>query len=159
MRTYWVAQRTPFSALWWQRRDMCIYSKKGWEPKNWCFRIVVLEKTLESPLNCKEIKPVNAKGNQPWILIGIFSHSNIYWRLRWQYFGHLMRRADSLEKMLMLGKTEGRRRRGQERMRWLGVISDSMYMSLSMSLTPGNSEGQGKLSCCSPWGRKEPGMT
>ena len=98
--------------------------KESWALKNQCFWTVVLEKTLESPLDCKEIKPVNPKGNQPWILIGGLM-------LKLQYFGHLMQRADSLEKTLMLGKIEGRRRRGQQRMRWLDRMTDSMDMSLS----------------------------
>ena len=97
--------------------------KEGWAPKNWCFQTLVLEKTLESPLDSKEIKPVNSKGNQPYSLEGLM--------LRLQDFGHLMQRADSLNKTLMLGKIEGRRRRGQQRMRRLGGITDSMSMSLS----------------------------
>ena len=87
----------------------------------------MLEKTLESPLDCKEkIKPDNPKGNQPWILTG-----RLMLKLKLQYFGHLMQRADSLEKSLMLGKIEGRRRRGWQRMRWLDDITNSMDMSLS----------------------------
>ena len=93
-------------------------------PKNWCFRIVVLEKTLESPLGCKEIKPVNPKGKQPWIFNGRND------ALKLQYFGHLMQRTDSLEKTLMMGKTEGRRRRGWQRMRWLDGITDTMDRSV-----------------------------
>jgi len=85
---------------------------------------VVLEKTLESPLDCKEIQPVNPRGNQPeYSLEGL--------KLKPQYFGHLMQRADSLEKTLMLGKIEGGRRRGQQRKKWLDGITDSMDMSLS----------------------------
>ena len=85
-----------------------------------------LEKTLESPLDCKEIKPVNPKRNQLWIFIGRTDAE-----AEAQYFGHLMPRADSLEKTLMLEKIEGKRRRAQQRMRWLDGISDSMDMSLS----------------------------
>ena len=77
-------------------------------------------------------------------------------KLKLQYSGHLMRRADTLEKTLMLGKTEGRRRRGSQRMRWLDGITDSMDMSLSKL---GDSEGQGSLECCSPWGHEELDMT
>ena len=80
---------------------------------------MVLEKTLESPLNYKEIKPVNPKGNQSCIFIGrTDAEAEVF-----QYFGHLMQRADSLGKTLMLGKTEGKRRRRQRRMRWLDSIS------------------------------------
>jgi len=86
---------------------------------------VVLEKTLESPLDCKEIQPVHPKGNQSWVLIG---RTDVEAKL--QYFGHLMQRADSLEKTLMLGGIEGRRRRGHQRMRWLDGITDSMDMGL-----------------------------
>ena len=97
---------------------------ESWAPKNWCFWTVVLEKTLESPLDCKEIQPVHPKGNQLWIFIGGLI-------LKLQYFGHLMRRTDLLEKTLMLGKTEGRRWRGWHRMIWLDGITNSMDMSLS----------------------------
>ena len=76
--------------------------------------------------DCKEIKPVNPKGNQPE-----YSLEGLTLRLKLQYFGHLMRRTNSLEKTLMLGEIEGRRRRGQQRMRWLDGITDSMDMSLS----------------------------
>ena len=78
-------------------------------------------------------------------------------KLKLQYFGHLLRRTDSLEKTLMLGKTEGRRRREQQRMRWLDGIADSMDMTLSKLLR--DSEGQGSLVCCSPWGYKESDTT
>ena len=100
--------------------------KESWVPKNWCFWTVVLEKTPENPLDCKEIQPVHPKGNQSWIFIGRTSL-----KLKLQYFGHRMRRADSLEKILMLGKIEGRRRRGWQRMRWLDGVTDSMDMGLS----------------------------
>ena len=78
-------------------------------------------------------------------------------KLKLQYFGYLMRRADSLEKTLMLGKTEGGRRREQQRMRWLDGITDVMDMSLSK--LPEVGDGQGGLVCCSPWGRKESDKT
>ena len=98
---------------------------EDWELKNWCFWIVVLEKTLESPLDCKEIKLVNPKGNQLWIFMGRTDGE-----AETSVFGHLMRRADSLAKTLMLRKTEGKRRRGQQRMRWLDSITNSMDVSL-----------------------------
>ena len=87
---------------------------------------MVLEKTLESPLrDCKEIQPVHPKGDQSWVFM-----EGLMLKLKLQYFGHLMRRADSLEKTLMLGKIEGRKRRGCQRMRWLDGITDSMDMVL-----------------------------
>ena len=88
---------------------------------------MVLEKTLESPLDCKEIQPVHSEGDQPW---DFFGRNDV--KLKLQYFGHLMQRADSLEKTRMLGKIEGRRRRGRQRMRWLDGITDSMDMSLGV---------------------------
>ena len=121
--------------------------KESWVPKNWCFWTVLLEKTLESPLDSKEIQPVNPKGNQSWIFIGRTE-------LKLQYFGHLMQRTDSLEKTLMLGKIEGKRRRGwQDEMagwhHWLGKYEQA----------PGVGDEQGSLVCCSPWGHKEADMT
>ena len=86
---------------------------------------MVLEKTLESPLDCKEIKPVHPKGISPE-----YSLEGLMLKLKLQYFGHLMRRTDSVEKTLMLGKIEGRRRRGTQRTRGLDGITDSMDMSL-----------------------------
>ena len=84
---------------------------------------MVLEKTLEGPLDCKEIQPVHSEGDQPWDFFGMML------KLKLQYFGHLLRRADSLEKTLMLGKIEGRRR-GRQRMRWLDGITNTMDMGL-----------------------------
>ena len=95
--------------------------KEGWTPKNWYFRVVVLEKTLESPLDCKEIKPINPKGNQPWILIGrtdAEAETPILW-------------LPDANSTLLLGKIEGRRVRGLQKMRWLDVITDLMDMNLS----------------------------
>ena len=93
--------------------------KESWLKKNWCFWTVALQKALESPLDSKETQPVNPKGNQSWIFIGRTE-------LKLKYFGHLMRRTDLLEKTLMLGKIEGWRRRGQQRMRCLDGITNSM---------------------------------
>ena len=100
--------------------------KESWVLKNWCFWTMVLEKTLESPLDCREIQPVHPKGGQSWVFIGrtdVEAKSPILW--------HLMRRADSFEKTLMLGKIEGGKRRGWQRMRWLDGMTDLMDMSLS----------------------------
>ena len=87
---------------------------------------MVLEKTLESPLDCKEIQPVHPKGDQSWVFM-----EGLMLKLKLQYFDHLMRRVDSLEKTLMLGGIGGRRRRGRPRMRWLDGITDSTDVSLS----------------------------
>ena len=98
--------------------------KEGWALKNWCFQTVVLEKTLESPLDWKEIQPVSLKGNQSWIFIGrIEAEATILWPPDVK--------SRLIEKTLMLGKIEGRRRTGQQRMRLLDGITDSMNMSLS----------------------------
>ena len=88
--------------------------------KNWFFWTVVLENTFESPLDCKEIQPVNLKGNQSWIFI----QEGLMLKLKLQSFGHRIQRPDSLEKTLMLGKIEGKRRRGQWRMKWLDGITE-----------------------------------
>ena len=100
--------------------------EEGWALKNWCFWTVVLEKTLESPLDCKEIQPVHSEGDPSWVFIGrndAKAETPILWLPMW--------RVDSLEKTLMLGGIGGRRRRGRPRMRWLDDITDWMDMSLS----------------------------
>ena len=100
--------------------------KEGWALKDWGFGTVVLEKSLESRLDRKDIKSVNPKGNQSWLFIGRADSE-----AEAPILCPLMRRADSLKKTLMLGKTEGKRRRGWQRMRWLDGIADLMDMSLS----------------------------
>ena len=116
------------------RSHVCMWElhhKEGWAPQNWCFQTVVLEKTLESPLDSKEIKPVNPKGNQPWIYhwkdwcwsrssntLATWHKEPTHWK----------------KKTLMLGKIEGRKRRGWQRMRLLDGITDSMDISLSKLL-------------------------
>ena len=112
---------------------------------------LVLEKTLESPLDCMEIQPVHPKGDQSWVFM-----KGQMLKLELQYFGHLMRRVDSLEKTLMLGGIGGRRSREQQRMRWLDGITDSMHM---FGWTLGVGDGQGSLACCYSWGLKELDMT
>ena len=98
--------------------------KESWAPKNWCVWTVVSEKTLESPLDGKEIQSILKEISPGCSLEGLML------KLKLQYMGHLMRRGDSLEKTLMLGKIVGRRRRGQQRMRWLDGITNSMDMGL-----------------------------
>ena len=100
--------------------------KESWAPKNRCFWTVVLEKTLESPLDGKEIKPAILKEIRPE-----YSLEGLMLKLKLQFFGHLMWRTESFEKALMLGKIEGRRRTGRQRMRWLDGITDSTDVSLS----------------------------
>ena len=113
----WLSQGYRFSS-----GHVCMWEldcEESWAPKNWCFWTVVLEKTLESPLDCEEIPLVHPKGDQSWVFIGRTDAE-----AELQYFGHLMWRVDSLEKILMLGGIGGRRRRGQQRMRWLDGITD-----------------------------------
>ena len=111
----------PGVILWMSELDY----EESWAPKNWWFWTVVLEKTLESPLDCKEIQPVHRKGDQSWVFTG---RTDV--KLKLQYFGHLLWRADSLEKTLMLGKIEGRRRRGWQKMRWFDGIINLMHVGL-----------------------------
>ena len=126
-------------------------SKESWAPKNWCFWTVVLEKTLETLLDSKEIQPVHPKANQSWIFIGrteAEAETQILWPPE--------EKNDSVEKTLMLGKIEGRRRRGWQRMRWLDGITNSMDMSLGKLR---ELDRQGGLVCCSSWGHKESATT
>ena len=132
--------------------DMRVGHKKGWALKNWCFGTVVLEKTLESPLDCKEMKCINPKGNQPWIVIGrtvAEAEPPILW--------------PSNRKSRLTGKDPdaGKNWRQEEK----GTTEDEMvgwYHWLNghdFEQIPGNSEGQGSLACCSPWSCKESDMT
>ena len=100
--------------------------KEGWAPKNWCFQIVVLEKTLESPWSARRSNQSILKEISPE-----YSSGGLMLKLKLLYFGHVMQRTDSLEKTLMLRKIEAKRRRGRQRTRWLDGITDSMDMSLS----------------------------
>ena len=122
--------------------------KESWAPKNWCCWTVVLEKTLESLLDCKEIQPSILKEISPE-----YSLEGPMLKLKLLYFGHLMWTADSLEKTLMLWKIEGERRRGRQWMRWLDGITG--LSGHEFEHAPGVTDGQGSLVCCSPWGHKE----
>ena len=125
--------------------------KESWMLKNWCFWTVVLEKILESPLDCKEVQPVHPKGNQSWIFI-----EGLMLKLKLQYFGHPMWRTNSFEKTLMLEKIEGSRRKGWQRMIWLDGTTDSMeWVSPSFR----SWWWTGSLVYCRPWGRKESDTT
>ena len=126
--------------------------EEGWTPKNWCFWTVVLEKTLESPLDCKEIQSVHSE-DQSWVFIG---RTDAKAETSVLCPPHLMWRVDSLEKTLMLGGTGGRRR-GWQRIRWLDGITDSMRIEFEWTLGVG--DGQGGLVCCNSWGWKEEDTT
>ena len=108
-------------------------------PKNWCLQTMVPEKSSASPLDSKEIKPVILKGDQPWLFTG-----RLMMKLKFQYLGHLMQNADSLEKTLMLWKTEGKRR-GRQKMRWLDSTTNSVDVNLSELLETVEDRGTGML--------------
>ena len=126
-------------------------SEESWAPKNWCFWTMVLEKTLERPLYCKEIQPVHSKGDWSWVFIGgtdVEAETPILWPPH--------------AKSWLIGKDPdagkvfgGRRRKGQQRMRWLDGITDSMDMGLGelWELVMGG------LACCGSWGRKDSDTT
>ena len=113
---------------------------------------MVLEKTLESLVDSKEIKPVNPKGNQPLVFLGSTDAE-----AELQYFGHLLGRVNSLEKTLMLGKIEGRRRKGMTEDEMVGWHHQLNGHEFEQALVVG--DGQGRLACCSSWGHKESDMT
>ena len=129
-QTYYFAKKSPYSEsydfssshVWMWNLDR----KEGWALMNWCFWTVVLEKTLEIPLDCKEIKPVNLKEINPE-----YSLEGLMLKLKLQYCGHRTWRTDSFKKTLMLGKIESGRKRGRQRIRRLDGITDSMDMSLN----------------------------
>ena len=117
-----IVKAMVFPVLMWE-----LDHKEGWAPHNWCFQTVVLEKTLESPLDCKEIKPINLKGNQSWIFIG---------RTDAEAEAPILCPPDSKSQLIGksfpdAGKIEGRKRRGRQRMRWLDGITAWMDMNLS----------------------------
>ena len=120
------SQSCGFSSSHAWMRELDYSHKEGWAPKNWCFQTVVLEKTLESLLDSREIKPVNPKGNQPWKFIGradAEAEAPILWSPD--------AKSGLIEKTLMMGKIAGKKRRGWQRMRWLDGIIDLMEMYLS----------------------------
>ena len=120
-----VVKAMVFPVVMYGCENWAIKKAESQSPKNWRFQAVVLEKNLESPLDSKEIQQVHPKGNQSWVFT-----ERTDAEAETPVLGHLMRRADSLEKTLMLGNIEGKRRRGQQRMRWLNGITDSMDMNL-----------------------------
>jgi len=122
--------------------------EESWVMKNWCFWTVVLKKTLESLLDCKEIQPVHSQWNQPWIFIGSTVAEDEAPKL-WQ----LDAKSWLIAKDLDAGKDRGKNRKGRQRMRWLDSVSVSMDMNLSKPWA--NSGGQRSLAYCSPWGHKE----
>ena len=128
--------------------------KEGWMPKNWCFwnvksiKRLCWRRLLRVPWTARRWNQSILEEMSPE-----YSLEGLMLKLKLQYFGHLMWRADSLEKTLMLGKIEGKRRRGPQRMRCLDGITDSLD-GHEFEQAPGDGEGQGSLECCSPWGHK-----
>ena len=138
--------------------------KESWAPKNWCFWTVVLEKTLESPLDCKEIKPVSPEGTQSWM----YTFEGLMLKLKLQYLGYLMWRANWLEKSWLFPnirvwkdwccwmdwRQEEKETTEDEMVGWHHQLNGHEFEQ-----APGDGEGQGSLACCRPWGHKELDMT
>ena len=136
----------------WSCMDGELDYKESWAPNIWCFLTVVLEKILESPLDCKEIQPVHSKGDQSWVFI-----VRTYLKLKLQYFGPLMQRADSFEKDPDAGKDRGQEEKGtreDEMVRWHHWLNGHRS-----GWTPGVGDGQGGLAGCGSWGHRESDMT
>ena len=129
----------PSGHIWLRELDC----KEGRMPKNWCLWTVVLGRLLKVPRTARRANQSILRENNPE-----YSLEGLTLKLKLQYCGHLMWTDDSLEKSLMLGKAEGRKRRGHQRMRWLDGITDPMNMTLG---TLRDGEGWGSLACCSPW--------
>ena len=125
--------------------------KESWVLKNWCFELWCWRRLLRIPWTAKRSNQFILKEISPE-----YSLEGLMLKLKLQYFGHLMRRADSFEKTLMLGETEGGRRRGKQRMRWLdGIMTQWTWVWVTLAV----GDGQGDLACCSPWGHKESDTT
>ena len=144
------AHKGPYSQSWdfysSQVQMWEVDHKEGWALRNWCVRTVVLEKTLRVPWTARRSNQSIWKEINPE-----YSSEELMLKVKLQYFGHLLWRANSLGNFLMLGKIEGMRKRGQQRIRWLDGIIDSM---VKFEQTQGDIEGKGRLTCCSPWGAK-----
>ena len=141
-KVYLVKAMVFFSGHVWMWELDC---EESWVLKNWCFWTVVLEKTFESPFDCKEIKPVHPRGDQSWMFIGRTDA-----KAEAPIFGNLMQKTDSLEKTLMLGKIEDRREWENEMVGWHHWLYGHEFEHAL-----GVDDGQGSLACCSPWGCKE----
>ena len=133
--------------------QVVMYGCESWVPKNWCFWTIVLEKTVESPLDCKEIYPVHPKEISPGC-----SLEGLMLELKLQYFGHLMRRVDSLKKTMMLGKIEAGREADDRR--WDGwMASPTQWTWVWVDSKPMGADDGGGLACCGSWGCKKSDMT